>query len=224
MAGVAKGVNEGLPSPYPLALSQPDLLADRDLLEVLMSPLAPPDQCSTLAESLLVREGSVRKVFECSIDALSDTVGPSIAHHLRCINAVVRRVLLADIEERPLINCWSELETYLRAAHAFDQVESHVAMFLGGSNILIRDEVLQVGYMDGLTAYLRRITRRALQLEASAVITVHSRPGHNADPSSSDVHLANQVVSVLGMLGIAVHDHAIIGKNGVLSMRMMGRL
>jgi DNA repair protein RadC len=97
-------------------------------------------------------------------------------------------------------------------------------MFLGGGSILIRDEVLQVGPMDGLTAYLRRITTRALQLEASAVITVHSRPGHDANPSSSDVHLAKQVVSVLGMLGIAAHDHAIIGKNGVLSMRATGAM
>jgi DNA repair protein RadC len=217
-------VNEGLPSPYRFALSQPDLLADRDLLEVVLRPLAPPDQCSTLAESVLVREGSFRGVFECSIDALSDTVGPSIAHHLRCISAVMRRVLLADVKERPLVNCWSELETYLWGAHASDRVETHVAMFLGGGNILIREEVLQVGYIDALTAYLRRITTRALQLEASAVITVHSRPGHDANPSSSDVELAKQVVSVLGVLGIAVHDHAIVGRNGVVSLRAMGAM
>jgi DNA repair protein RadC len=113
MPGAGKGVNEGLPSPYRFAISQPDLLADRDLLEVILRPLASPDQCSALAESLLVREGSFRGVFECSIGALSDTVGPSIAHHLRCISAVMRRVLLADVKERPLVNCWSELETYL---------------------------------------------------------------------------------------------------------------
>jgi DNA repair protein RadC len=224
MPGVAKSVNEGLPFPHRIALSQPDLLGDRDLLETLLRPLAPPDQCSTLAESLLVREGSFRGVFECSVDALSDTVGPSIAYHLRCMNAVVRRMLLSDIKERPLVNCWSELETYLGAAHAFDHVEKHMAMFLDSSNILIRDEVLQIGHIDGLTAYLRRLTARALQLEASAVITVHSRPGHDAILSSSDVHLAKQVALMLGMLGIAVHDHAIVGKNGVLSIRAMGAI
>jgi DNA repair protein RadC len=73
------------------------------------------------------------------------------------MNAVVRRVLLSDVKERPLVNCWSELETYLWAAHAFDQVEKHMAMFLDSGNILIRDEVLQVGHIDGLTAYLRRL-------------------------------------------------------------------
>ena len=106
MPGAAKSVNEGLPFLHRIALSQPDVLADRELLETLLRPLAPPDQCSTLAESLLVREGSFRGVFECNIDTLSDTVGPSIAHHLRCMNAVVRRVLLSDVKERPLVNCW----------------------------------------------------------------------------------------------------------------------
>jgi hypothetical protein len=78
MPGAAKSVNEGLPFPHRIALSQPDLLADRELLGTLLRPLSPPDRCTSLAESLLVREGSFRGVFECNIDALSDTVGPPL--------------------------------------------------------------------------------------------------------------------------------------------------
>jgi DNA repair protein RadC len=202
---------------------EPDKLADRDLLHILLRPLSPPDQCCALAESLWAREGSLRAVLECSSDTLVDTVGQCVAHHLRCIGAAVRRVLLEDLKERPLVNCWSELESYLRAAFQFDLVEKRSVLFLNSSNLLIRQEVLQVGPIGDVPGYLRRIVARTLQIGASAIIVVHSQPGHNATPSSKDVQLAKQLATMLGMLGVLVHDHAIVGKHGVMSLREMNR-
>jgi len=203
-------------------LPQPEPDADRDLLEMLLRPFAPPDQCCALADSLLTREGSLRAVLECSIDTLADTVAPSVAHHLRCISTAVRRVLLEDLKERPLVDCWSELESYLSAAFRFDLLEKRVVLFLNSSNVLIREEVMHVGPIGDATGYLRRIVARALQLEASAIIIVHSQPGHDASPSSKDVQLASQLTTMLGVLRVAVHDHAIVGQNGVVSLRAMG--
>jgi len=191
---------------------------------MLLRPLAPPDQCCALADSLLAQEGSLRAVLECSIDTLADTLGPSAGYHLRCISAAVRRVLLEDLKERPLVNCWSDLENYLRAVFRFDLVEKRVALFLNSSNLLIREEVLQVGPLGDVPGYLRRIVARALQVEASAIIMVHSQPGHDASPSSKEVQLAEQLARMLGMLGVVVHDHAIVGKHGVLSLRGMNEI
>ena len=203
-------------------LPQPDQLPDRDLVEMLLRPFAPPDRCCVLADSLLAREGSFRAVLECSIDTLADTVGPSVAHYLTYIRAAVRLVLLEDIKEWPLVDCWSDLASYLSAAFRSDLVEKRVVLFLNSGNLLIREEVLQIGPTGDLGGYLRRIVARALELEASAIIVVHSQPGQDAGASSKDVQLATQLATMLAMLGIAVHDHAIVGRNGVVSLRAMG--
>jgi DNA repair protein RadC len=221
---VASRVNGRMePSPQ-ISRFRSDPLTDLASLESLLQPLAHREQCRALAERLLAREGSLRAIFECNVDALAEIAGPIIAAHLKCINTAMRRMLLEDLKERPIVNCWSDLETYLRAAYRFDPVEKRVALFLNSGNLLIREEQLQVGPIDEISANLRRIAARALQFEASAVITVHNRPGRDAKPSASDVQMTKDTAAMLGMLGIALHDHAIIGKNGIQSLRAIGSL
>ena len=224
MPEVLGSVNGRLEPPPQISLPRPDPLADRGLLEMLLQPIAPREQCPALADRLLAREGSLRAVFECNIDALAEIAGPSVAAHLRCIGTAMRWMLLEDLKERPIVDCWSDLERYLRTAYRFDLVEKRVALFLNSGNLLIREEPLQVGPIDEICAYSRRIAARALQLEASAVITVHNQPGRDANPSTADVQLTKQVAAMLGMLGVAVHDHAIVGKNGIQSLRAIGAL
>jgi len=207
-----------------IPLLQSDPLTNLGLLEALLRPIAPRDQCCALADRLLAWEGSLRAIFECNVDALAEIAGPAVAAHLKCIHTAMRRMLLEDLKERPNVNCWSDLETYLRAAYGFDPVEKRVALFLNSGNLLIREEALQLGPIDEISPYLRRIAVRALQLEASAVITVHNRPGREANPSASDIQMIKQAAAMLAMLGIALHDHAIVGKSGIQSLRAIDAL
>ena len=224
MPETASSVNGRMkPSPQ-IPPSRCDASSDLGLLEALLQPLAPREQCRALADCLLAWEGSLRAIFECHVDALAEIAGPTVAAHLKCINTAMLRMLLEDLKERPIVNCWSDLETYLRAAYRFDPVEKRVALFLNSGNLLIREEPLQLGSIDEISAFLRRIAVRALQFQASAVITVHNRPGRDANPAASDVQMTKEATAMLGMLGIALHDHAIIGKNGIQSLRAIGSL
>ena len=221
---VARRVNGRMKLSPQIPRLRSDSLADLRLLETLLQPLAPPDQCRALAARLLAWEGSLRAIFECNDDALAEIVGPAVAAHLKCIRTAMRRMLLEDLKERPVVNCWSDLETYLRAAYGFDPVEKRVALFLNSGNLLMREEPVQLGPIDEISPCLRRIAARALHLEASAVITVHNRPGRDVKPSASDIQMTKQAAAMLGMLGIALHDHAIVGNSGIQSLRATGAL
>jgi len=132
---------------------------------------------------------------------------------LKAIGELLQRVLREEIQERPVIGSWTALIDYLQLALAHEPIEQFRVLFLDRKNILIRDEVQQRGTVDHTPLYPREITRRALELQASAIIMVHNHPSGDPTPSRADLEMTKQVVQALGAVGITVHDHVIVGKN-----------
>jgi DNA repair protein RadC len=132
---------------------------------------------------------------------------------LRAIGELLQRVLREQIRERPVIGSWTALLDYLQVALTHEPIEQFRVLFLDRKNILIRDEVQQRGTVDHTPLYPREITRRALELQASAVIMVHNHPSGDPTPSRADIEMTKQVVQALAAVGISVHDHVIVGKN-----------
>jgi DNA repair protein RadC len=125
----------------------------------------------------------------------------------------LQRVLREQIQDRPVIGSWTALLDYLQVALAHEPIEQFRVLFLDRKNILIRDEVQQRGTVDHTPLYPREITRRALELQASALIMVHNHPSGDPTPSRADIEMTKQVVQALAPVGITVHDHVIVGKN-----------
>ena len=132
---------------------------------------------------------------------------------LRAIGELLQRVLREQIRERPVIGSWTALIDYLQVALTHEPIEQFRVLFLDRKNILIRDEVQQRGTVDHTPLYPREITRRALELQASAIIMVHNHPSGDPTPSRADIEMTKQVVQALAPVGISVHDHVIVGKN-----------
>jgi DNA repair protein RadC len=132
---------------------------------------------------------------------------------LRAIGELLQRVLREQIRERPVIGSWTALLDYLQVALTHEPIEQFRVLFLDRKNILIRDEVQQRGTVDHTPLYPREITRRALELQASAIIMVHNHPSGDPTPSRADIEMTKQVVQALAAVGISVHDHVIVGKN-----------
>jgi len=97
-------------------------------------------------------------------------------------------------------------------------------LFLDNKNGLIRDEVVHEGTVEHVPIYPREIAKRALQLDASAIIMVHNHPSGDASPSTDDIEMTKRVIAALAALDIAMHDHAIVGRNEVVSLRRLGAL
>ena len=132
---------------------------------------------------------------------------------LEAIGELLQRVLREEIQGRPVIGSWTALIDYLQLALAHEPIEQFRVLFLDRKNLLIRDEVQQRGTVDHTPLYPREITRRALELQASAIIMVHNHPSGDPTPSRADLEMTKQVIQALGAVGITVHDHVIVGKN-----------
>ncbi|HEX6143793.1 MAG TPA: DNA repair protein RadC [Geminicoccaceae bacterium] len=131
----------------------------------------------------------------------------------RVIQELMERVLREEIRGRPVIGSWTALIEYLKVALAHEPIEQFRVLFLDRKNILIRDEVQQRGTVDHTPLYPRELARRALELQASAIIMVHNHPSGDPTPSRADIDMTKQVVAALEAVGITVHDHVIVGKN-----------
>ncbi len=120
---------------------------------------------------------------------------------------------------RPVLSSWNAIIDYCRSAMAYEDTESFRLLFLDKKNQLIADEVQQTGTVDHTPVYAREVIKRALELAASAIIMVHNHPSGDPTPSFADIDMTKKIISAGDKLGILVHDHIIIARNGHVSMR-----
>jgi len=120
-----------------------------------------------------------------------------------------------------VLGSWGALLDYCRTAMAFSEAESFRILFLDKRNGLIADEEQQRGTVDHTPVYPREVIKRALELSATALILVHNHPSGDPRPSSADISMTKEIVNIAAPLGIAVHDHLIVGRNGHASFRAL---
>ena len=148
----------------------------------------------------------------------------STALDFKIIAAASERLLKGEVRKRTTLSSWSALIDYCRVAMAFAEREELRILFLDKKNGLIADEVQQTGTVDHTPVYPREVVRRAIELSATAIILVHNHPSGDPAPSTADIKMTQDVVNIAKPLGIAVHDHLIIGRNGHASFRGLGLL
>ncbi|MCK5908881.1 MAG: DNA repair protein RadC, partial [Caulobacter sp.] len=148
--------------------------------------------------------------------------GPSAALQLAAARAAAVRLARADVSGRPVIASSVALHAYVRAELAHLPREQFRVLFLDRKNRLIRDEAMGDGSVDHAPVYPREVARRALELSASALILLHNHPSGDPSPSSADVDMTRQIVAAAGALRIAVHDHLVVARDGVASLRALG--
>ena len=135
------------------------------------------------------------------------------------MQAAAGRLARGQVKRREVLSSWGSVLDYCRTTMAFDDTEKFRVLFLDKKNQLIADEVQQRGTVDHTPVYPREVVKRALELAATAVILVHNHPGGDPTPSRADVQMTQAIVEVARPLGIAVHDHIIVGKDGHASLK-----
>jgi DNA repair protein RadC len=108
---------------------------------------------------------------------------------------------------------------YCRTTMAFADIEQFRLLFLDKRNALIADEVQQSGTIDHTPVYPREVVKRALELSATALILVHNHPSGDPTPSSADIRMTREIIDVAKPLGITIHDHIIVGREGHASFK-----
>ena len=199
-------------------------LPDYEVLELFLFRSIPRGDVKPLAKQLLARFGSLGGVLGATTEALRTVagVGETVALDLKLLHEATLRTAREKVARRPVISSWSALLAYVKTALAHEAREQFRVLFLDNKNQLIADEVLNRGTVDHAPVYPREIMRRALELSASAVILVHNHPSGDPTPSGADIDMTRQVVEAGRSLKISVHDHLVVGREGVASFKALG--
>ncbi len=201
-------------------------LADYELLEMAIFRAIQRGDTKPLAKALLKRFGTLSEVLAAPRERLKEVegVGDRVVDELKLIKAFAERTAGEAMRKRPVLSSWPALLDYCRTAMAFEEREQFRILFLDKKNQLLAEEVQQTGTVDHTPVYPREVIRRALELSATAIILVHNHPSGDPTPSRADIEMTRTIVEVGKPLGIAVHDHLVIGREGHSSFRGLGLL
>jgi DNA repair protein RadC len=199
----------------------PDALSDYELLEMVLFTAKAQGDVKPLAKTLIKTFGSFAEVIHAPETRLREVkgVGDRTVTELKLIAAAASRIAKGQLQQRTMLSSWDAVIAYCRTSMAFADKEQFRLLFLDKRNQLISDEVQQVGTVDHTPVYPREVIKRALELSATAIILVHNHPSGDPTPSQADIQMTKAIIDIAGPLGISVHDHIIVGKNGHASLK-----
>lgn len=201
-------------------------MPDYELLELVLFRALPRQDVKPLARLLLDTFGDFNRVITAEPARLAAVkgVGEAVVVELKVIEAAAQRMARAKVMNRPVLSSWDALIDYCHTAMAHRATEQFRILFLDRKNVLIADEEQAKGTVDHVPVYPREVVKRALELNASALILVHNHPSGDPTPSDADVSMTIQIQDAAKVLGLTLHDHLIIGKSRELSFRAQGYL
>lgn len=201
-------------------------LPDYEMLELILFRAIPRRDVKPLARTLLDKFGDFNAVVSAPPEQLAQVknVGEAVICELKIVEAAAHRLAKSKIMQRHVISSWDQVIAYCHTTMAHRQTEHFRIFFLDRKNMLIADEEQARGTVDHVPVYPREVVKRALQLNASAVILIHNHPSGDPTPSTEDISMTTKVMDACNALGITLHDHIIIGKSCEISFRSAGFL
>jgi DNA repair protein RadC len=201
-----------------------DAVPDYELLELILFRAAQRRDTKPLAKALLARFGTFAEVLNAPAELLAEVpgIGEAAITELKLVQAASVRLMRGEVLERPMLSSWNRVLDYCRASMGFEAKEQFRILFLDKRNQIIADEVQQKGTVDHTPVYVREVMKRALDLSATAIVLVHNHPSGDPTPSRADIEMTKQIVAAAKPLGVVVHDHIIVGKQGHASFRGLG--
>jgi DNA repair protein RadC len=201
-------------------------LHDYELIELLLFSAKPRGDVKPLAKRLIKTYGSFADVISADAITLSkeDGLGDVAVCALKAAQAAALLLMQEQVLNRPVLSSWQMLIDYCRAAMAYHGVEQFRVLYLNRKNVLIADELQQRGTIDHTPVYPREVIKRALELDASALIMVHNHPSGDTTPSRADIDMTKRIQAIAKPLSIELHDHLIVGRKGAYSFKSTGLL
>ena len=199
-------------------------MPDYEILELTLLRIIPRQDVKPLARRLIDTLGDLNGVLSAPIARLErvEGVGPAVALELKVMETVTHRMARAKIMQRHVISSWDAVLDYCHTVMAHRDTEQFRVLFLDRKNVLIADEEQGAGTVDHVPVYPREVVKRALELNASAMILVHNHPSGDPTPSDEDIAMTNQISNAAKALNISLHDHLIIGRSRELSFKSQG--
>ncbi|KUF10674.1 RadC family protein [Pseudoponticoccus marisrubri] len=204
----------------------PEALPDYEMLELVLFRAIPRRDVKPLARQLLDSFGDFNGVLSAPAARLQevDGVGPAVVTELKIVEAAAHRLAQSRVLKKHVVSSWDALLDYCQTAMAHNEIEQFRVLYLDRKNVLIADEAQARGTVDHVPVYPREVVKRALELNASALILVHNHPSGDPTPSGADIDMTAQIQAAAEALGLTLHDHLVIGRSRELSFRAEGLL
>src|SRR3954467_3049540 len=201
----------------------PDAVTEYELLELVLFRAIPRRDVKPLAKALIAKFGSFGEVVSAARPRLReiDGLGEAALAEIKIVQAAANRLARGEAKKRTVLSSWSAVLDYCRSTMAFADKEQLRVLFLDKRNQVIADELQQTGTVDHTPVYPREVVKRALELSATAIILVHNHPSGDPTPSRADIEMTKQIVDIARPLGISVHDHIIVGRDGHASLKAL---
>ena len=201
-----------------------EALADYEVLEYLLFAARPRGDTKPTAKALIARFGSLAGVLNADHHALAEVegMGEVSAAALKAVALAARRMARGEVTHKPVLGSWQALLDYLTIDMAHLTVERVRVLYLDTRNRLILDYQAQEGTIDEAAIHPREVVKKALEVGASAMILVHNHPSGNPEPSRADIQITQRIAEAGRLLGITVHDHVIVGREGHVSLKAKG--
>jgi len=201
-------------------------LPDYEMLELVLFRAIPRADVKPLAHRLLERFHDFNGVLAAPAARLSEVegVGEAVICELKIIEAAAQRLARARVIQRPVISSWDALLDYCHTTMAHRDIEGFRVLYLDRKNVLIADEEQARGTVDHVPVYPREVIKRALELNACALILVHNHPSGDPTPSEADITMTLKIRDGAEVLGLVLHDHLVIGRAREASFRALGYL
>jgi DNA repair protein RadC len=201
-------------------------IPDYELLELVLFRAIPRRDVKPLARALMDRFGDFNRVITAPEPRLRDIsgVGDAVIVELKVIEAAAHRMARSRVMRQHVLSGWDALLDYCHTTMAHRETEQFRVIYLDRKNVVIGDEEQGKGTVDHVPVYPREVAKRALELNASALILVHNHPSGDPTPSQADIDMTQQIFAACSALGLTLHDHLIIGKSRELSFRSEGYL
>jgi len=201
-------------------------LPDYEMLELILFRAIPRQDVKPLTHTLLQVFGDFNRVLSAPVSRLAEVkgVGDAVITELKIVEAAAQRLARSRILQRHVISSWDAVLDYCHTTMAHRDTEQFRVLFLDRKNVLVADEAQAQGTVDHVPVYPREVVKRALELNASALILVHNHPSGDPTPSKADIAMTQQIQTAAEALGLTLHDHLVIGKSRELSFRSEGLL
>ena len=199
-------------------------MPDYELLELLLFRALPRCDVKPVARRLIETFGDFARVLSAPPDRLKTVrgVGPAVVLELKIAEAAAHRLARSKVIRKPVISSWDAVLDYCHTTMSHLETEQFRVLYLDRKNVLIADEEQARGTVDHVPVYPREVVKRALELNASALILVHNHPSGDPTPSEADIAMTKEVQKACGVLGLTLHDHIIVGAGREVSLRGRG--
>lgn len=192
-----------------------EIFADYELLEFILMQSIPRKDVKPLAKELLMSFGSLENVLNAPTDQLKQIkgVGERTIGLFHLMMTVSQKLTKERLKKAPILSDWQSLLDYAQLTYMGENIEKFRVLYLNRHYQLIHSEVHQTGTTNHVPVYPREILKRALNVNASAVVLIHNHPSGEPLPSKDDLEVTKEIERLLSTIPIKMVDHLIIGAN-----------